>query len=361
LEKKIIVRENAFKKIREKLDKYSLDGILVSNLDNVRYLSDFTGSEGAVLISENGNYFLTGTRYTTQASEQTKGFIIREYSNREEEISDLISNLNIKSLGFEPQYVTFEVYNKLLERLQDTKLIPIAEGLDSVRDKKEVSELKLIKDAIKIASESYLEVVDRIKVGVEEREIALEIEYLMRKKGAEKVSFDTIVASGKRAALPHGIATSKKIKKGDLVVIDFGARYQGYYSDETQTVVVGKPTTKQKKIYQTVKDAQEKAFETIKPGVDVTKVDSAARDYIDKAGFGRYFGHGTGHGVGLAVHDMPHISPLGKGVIEEGMVFTIEPGIYIPKWGGVRIEDMVRVTPQGYERLTFLPKELQVI
>jgi len=355
------VRKSALKKIGERFEKYSLDAILVLNLDNVRYLSGFTGSEGAILVSQNRNYFLTGTRYTTQASEQTKGFIIREYDNREEEISDLISKLNIKSLGFEPQYVTFEAYNRLLKRLQDTKLIPIAEGLDSVRNKKEGSEIKLIKEAIRIASESYLDIVGRIKVGIEEREIALETEYLMRKKGAEKVSFDTIVASGKRAALPHGIATSKRIKKGEFVVIDFGARYQGYYSDETQTVVVGKPTIRQKKIYQIVKDAQEKAFEAIKPGVDVTKVDSAARDYIGNAGFGKYFGHGTGHGVGLAVHEMPHISPLGKEVIEEGMVFTIEPGIYIPKWGGVRIEDMVRVTSRGYERLTFLPKELQVI
>lgn len=355
------MRKPALEKIREKFQKYCLDAVLVSNLDNVRYLSGFTGSEGAILVSQNGNYFLTGSRYTTQALEQTKGFIIREYDNREKEISDLISTLNIKSLGFEPQYISFEVYNRLFKRLQDTKLIPIAEGLDSVRNKKGSSELTLIKEAIRIASESYLEIISIIKVGSEEREIALEVEYLMRKKGAEKVSFDTIVASGKRSALPHGIATSKTIKKGELVVIDFGAKYQGYYSDETQTVVVGKPTTKQKKIYQIVKEAQKKAFEAIQPGVNVTKIDSAARDYIGNAGFGKYFGHGTGHGVGLAVHEMPHISPLGKGIIEEGMVFTVEPGIYIPKWGGVRIEDMVRVTSDGFERLTFLPKELQVI
>ncbi|MFH2011185.1 MAG: aminopeptidase P family protein [Pseudomonadota bacterium] len=355
------MRKPAVKKLKERLENYNLDAILVSNLDNVRYLSDFTGSEGTILVSRNGNYFLTGTRYTTQASEQTNGFIIREYDNRELEIEELALKLNIKSLGFEPQYVTFEFYNKLLEKLQDTKLIPIAEGLDDIRDKKEDYELKLIKEAIRIASESYLEILGRIKIGVEEREIALETEHLMRKKGAEKVSFDTIVASGKRSALPHGIATSKKIKKGEFVVIDFGARYQGYYSDETQTLVVGKPTTKQKKIYQIVKEAQERAFEAIKPGVSGKKVDSTARDYINKAGFGKYFGHGTGHGVGLAVHEMPHISPLGRGIIEEGMVFTIEPGIYIPKWGGVRIEDMVRVTSNGYERLTFLPKELQVV
>ncbi|MFH1623987.1 MAG: aminopeptidase P family protein [Pseudomonadota bacterium] len=356
-----MVRKAAFRKLRHKFEKYGLDGILVSNLDNVRYLSGFTGSEGVILISRNGSYFLTGSRYTTQASEQTKGFIVREYDRREKEISDLLSRLNIGTLGFEPQYVTFESYGKLSERPQATKLIPIDEGLDDLRVVKEESEIRLIKEAIRIASESYLDVMESIKVGVEEREIALEIEHLMRRKGAEKVSFDTIVASGKRAALPHGVATTKTIKKGEFIVVDYGARYEGYYSDETQTVVVGKPTSKQKQIYQIVKEAQEKAFEAIRPGIHVTKLDAAARDHVDGAGFGKYFGHGTGHGVGLAIHELPHISPLGKGIIEEGMVFTVEPGIYIPKWGGVRIEDMVRVTSDGYEKLTFLPKELRVV
>lgn len=355
------MRESAFQRTREKFERYGLDGIFISNLDNVRYLSGFTGGEGSILITQNGNYFFADSRYVTQASEQTRGFNVTKYDDREKEVSDLVSALNIKNLGFEPQYVTFEAYNKLLKRLPGTGLIPVDEGLDGLREVKEDSEIGLIKEAIRIASESYLRLAKSIKIGAKEREIALEMEYFMRRMGAEKVSFDTIVASGKRAALPHGVAADKRIEKGDLIVIDYGARYQGYYSDETQTVVVGKPTAEQEKIYQVVKDAQEKAFEAIKPGIEVTKVDSAARDYIKKAGFGEYFGHGTGHGVGLAVHETPRISPLGKGVLEEGMVFTIEPGIYIPGWGGVRLEDMVRVTSHGYEKLTFLSKELQVI
>ncbi len=354
------MKKSAFHKIRKKFEKHGLDGILISNIDNVRYLSGFTGSEGSLLITRNGNFFLTDSRYMTQASEQTRGFVVKKYEKREEAISNLASDLKINTLGFEPQYVTFEVYSKLLKELEGTDLTPIDEGLDSLRERKADSEIELIKEAIRIASESYLKLMKKIEIGVEEREIALEMEYLMRRMGAEKVSFDTIVASGKRSALPHGIATHKKIENGDLILIDYGAGYQGYYSDETQTVVVGKPTAKQEKIYEVVREAQEKAFEKIRPGVAVREVDSAARDHIKKAGFGEYFGHGTGHGVGLAVHESPRISPLGKGVLEEGMVFTVEPGIYIPDWGGVRLEDMVRVTSGGYEKLTTLPKNLEL-
>ena len=355
------MRENALQKLRAKFEKYGLDSILISNLDNVRYLSDFTGGEGSLLITQGENYFLTDSRYVTQASEQTTGFIVRKYEKRESEISDLASRLNIKNLGFEPLYVTFKVYRKLLEKLEGIAFTPIDEGLDSLRGVKEDTEVELIREAIRIASESFVKLVGEIEIGMQERDIALEMEYLMRKMGAEKVSFDTIVASGKRAALPHGIATSKKIEEGDLILIDYGARYQGYYSDETQTVVVGKPSARQEEIYEVVKEAQEKAFEAIRPGIDVTEVDAAARDHIKKAGFEEYFGHGTGHGVGLAVHESPRISPLGEGVLEEGMVFTVEPGIYIPEWGGIRLEDMVRVTSHGYEKLTILPKKLQVI
>ena len=354
-------KNRAFEKIREIFEKHGLDSVLITNLDNVRYLSGFTGSEGSILIAKNGSSFLTGSRYVTQASEQAIGFTVREYENFERELSDFVSKSRLKSLGFEPAYITFESYSKLADKLHDTQLIAIDGGLDSIRDIKDISEQKLIQGAVRIASESYLQILESIRPGTAEREIALEMEHLMRKNGAEKVSFDTIVASGKRAALPHGIAGEKKIKKGEFVVIDYGARYQGYHSDETQTVVVGKPTSKQKKVYQAVKDAQESAFEAIKPGVDVTKIDSAARDSINKAGFGKYFKHGTGHGVGLAVHEMPRISPSGKGTVEEGMVFTIEPGIYIPNWGGVRIEDMVRVTAVGHEKLTYLSKDLQIV
>lgn len=354
------MRKRACRKIKEKLDTHGLDAILISSLDNIRYVSGFTGTEGIILFCQNERYFLTDSRYTTQAAEQTSGFMIQEYRKREKEISELILKLRCKNVGFEPKHVTFEAYNKLSENLQDTLLIPIPEGLDSIRSKKEATEIESIKEAIRIASESYLQAIEKIELGIEEREVALEIEYLIKRSGAQGISFDIIVASGKRAALPHGISSNKKIKKGDLILIDFGARYQGYCSDETQTLVVGKPTPEQKKIHQIVKDSQQKAFEAIKPGVDVTKVDLAARGYIEKAGFGKYFGHGTGHGVGLAVHEMPHISPLGEGIIEEGMVFTVEPGIYIPQWGGVRLEDMVRVTSFGYERLTYLSKDLHV-
>ena len=354
------MRKRACRKIKERLDAYGLDAILITSLDNIRYISGFTGSEAIILFCQDERHFLTDSRYTTQAAEQTSGFIVQQYRKKESEISDLIVKLCYKNVGFEPKHITFEAYNKLSENLQDTRLIPIPEGLESIRSKKEAAEIESIKEAIRIASVSYLQAVEKIEPGIEEREVALELEYLIKRSGAQGVSFDIIVASGKRAALPHGISSNKRIEKGDLVIIDFGARYEGYFSDETQTLVIGKPTNKQKKVHQIVRDSQQKAFEAIKPGVDVTKVDLAARDYIEKAGFGQYFGHGTGHGVGLAVHEMPHISPLGEGILEEGMVFTVEPGIYIPQWGGVRLEDMVRVTSFGYERLTYLSKDLHI-
>ncbi|MDY6854276.1 MAG: aminopeptidase P family protein [Thermodesulfobacteriota bacterium] len=354
------MRERACQKIKERLDSYSLDAILISSLDNIRYISGFTGSEGIIMFCRDQSYFLTDSRYTTQAAEQTSGFIVQQYRKKESEISELIIRLCFKNVGFEPKHITFEAYNKLSENLQDTRLIPIPKGLESIRSKKEEAEVESIKEAIRIASESYLQAIKKIEFGIEEREVALEIEYLIKRRGGQGIPFDIIVASGKRAALPHGVSSNKRIEKGDLVLIDFGARYQGYCSDETQTLVVGKPTHEQKKIHQIVRDSQQKAFEAIKPGVDVTKVDIAARDYIEKAGFGKYFGHGTGHGVGLAVHEMPHISPLSEGIIEEGMVFTIEPGIYIPRWGGVRLEDMIRVTSFGCERLTYLSKDLYI-
>jgi Xaa-Pro aminopeptidase len=200
-----------------------------------------------------------------------------------------------------------------------------------------------------------------IKKGSPEKEISLEMESFMKKNGAEATGFDIIVASGTRSALPHGKASNKQIEKGDFVLIDFGSGFQGYHSDQTRTMVYGKPSSKQKKVYQIVKEAHDKSIEVVHPGVPIYEVDGAARDHIRKCGFGDYFGHGTGHGIGLSVHEDPVVNSENKGLVQEGMVFTIEPGIYIPDWGGVRIEDMIRVTSQGAELLTYIPTDLRVI
>ena len=219
----------------------------------------------------------------------------------------------------------------------------------------------MIRRAIEIASNSFSHVTERIREGVLEREVAFEMEFFMKQNEADGLAFDIIVASGKRSALPHGKAGMKRIETGDFILIDYGASFQGYHSDETCTVVLGSPSQEQKKIYQIVKEAHDKAFEIVRPGIPVQEVDKAARDHIRQSGYGDYFGHSTGHGVGLAVHEDPAVNSENQDLIQEGMVFTIEPGIYLPDWGGVRIEDMVLVTPQGAKSLTFLPKELRAV
>jgi len=187
------------------------------------------------------------------------------------------------------------------------------------------------------------------------------MEFFMKRNGADAIGFDIIIASGKRSALPHGKASGKQIEKGDFILIDFGSGFQGYHSDQTRTLVCGNPSLEQQKIYRIVKEAHDRAIEKIRPGIPIGEVDTAAREYIRNQGYGEYFGHGTGHGIGLAVHEDPLVNSENKGLLQEGMVFTIEPGIYIPNWGGVRIEDMVLVTPHGAEVLTYLPRELKVI
>jgi Xaa-Pro aminopeptidase len=240
-------------------------------------------------------------------------------------------------------------------------LIPLEEELKNFRAEKDSKELALIRRAIDISSNAFLSLPKILKEGVLEREVALEMEFFMKRNGADAIGFDIIIASGKRSALPHGRASTKGIEKGDFILIDFGSEFQGYHSDQTRTLVCGNPSLEQQKIYRIVKEAHDRAIEKIRPGIPIGEVDTAAREYIRNQGYGDYFGHGTGHGIGLAVHEDPVVNSENKGLLQEGMVFTIEPGIYIPNWGGVRIEDMVFVTPQGAEVLTYLPGELNVV
>jgi Xaa-Pro aminopeptidase len=253
----------------------------------------------------------------------------------------------------------YESYQKLKGRLPRASLIPLSREIADLRSRKNLEELEKIRRAIHVASESFLDASPRFRPGVKERVAAEFLECRMRRRGGDKTAFDTIVASGPRAALPHGAASEKRMGQKETVVVDFGVRVQGYHSDETKTLILGKPDAAQRRIYETVRRAQEKAMMAIRPGVSVRRIDAAAREVIARAGYGKFFGHGTGHGVGLAVHEEPLISPKGRGVVEEGMVFTVEPGIYIPGWGGVRLEDMVLVTPHGSEVLTVLSKELK--
>jgi len=235
----------------------------------------------------------------------------------------------------------------------------LTDQLTNLRSRKVSEEIDKIRGAIRIASDSFLDALPRLKPGAKEKAVGDFLEIRMKRRGGEGPGFSTIVASGPRGALPHGKATDKAVEKKELVVIDFGVRFQGYHSDETKTVILGKPDGRQKKIYDLVRRAQERAMKAIRPGVSVRRIDAAARGVISRGGYGEFFGHGTGHGIGLAVHEPPTISPRGSGVVEAGMIFSVEPGIYIPGWGGVRLEDLVLVTERGCEVLTYLSKELK--
>lgn len=346
--------------MRRRLEGLSIDALIIFSLENVRYLSGFTGSEGTVIISGDDGYFLTDSRYTTQAGDEVSGLKIYTFKKKMDGIKEVVG-AKIRRMGFEASALPFGIYEDLSSALPRVELVPIRQELDTIRMVKDGEEIECIREAVKIASQAFLDILDEIKPGRQEREVAYELEYAMRKGGGEKLSFDVIIASGWRAALPHGIASHKRIERGELVVVDFGTRYKGYYGDETQTVAVGSVDDKQKEIFNIVKEAQARAIEAVRPGISMKDIDAAARDFIAEAGYSEYFGHGTGHGIGLAVHEPPRVAPNQEILAEEGMVFSIEPGIYLPGWGGVRLEDLVLVTRDGCQVLSPLPKELRVL
>ncbi len=354
--------EERLKSVRKILDSNQLDGILFTSLENIRYLCGFTGSDGAFVITQKESFFLTDSRYWTQSEEEVKRSQIVHYRKKMEGIFSLFSDQKLRRIGFESASLSFSAHQFLAEKLPpEAKLISLEEEIKNIRAPKDKQELSLLRTAIEIASKAFLEIQELLKEGAVEREVSLEMEWSMKRKGAEALGFDIIIASGRRSALPHGKASAKRVENGDFILIDFGSKFEGYHSDQTRTVVCGHPSSEQQKIYQIVKEAHDKAIERVRPGIPISEVDGAARDYIRDKGYGEYFGHGLGHGIGLAVHEEPVVNSENKSLVQEGMVFTIEPGIYIPNLGGVRIEDMVLVTSHGAELLTFLPSELKII
>jgi len=338
------------------------DAMLITDMINVRYLSGFTGSTAQLLLTPEKSFFFSDFRYMTQAGEQVHGFEIREITRRSlVSLCEAIKQTGTQRLGFESTAISFALYDALRENLAGVQLIPIGSDPAVIRAKKRSDEIETIRQAIQIQEKGYHATLPKIRPGIIEKKLARELESAMVTEGADKLSFDTIIASGVRGALPHGIASDKAIQKGELVTIDFGIQYQGYCTDQTCTVVVGEVLPLQREVYQIVQDAHDKAIEIFKPGMTGQQVDSVAREYIEQKGYGKYFGHGLGHGVGLAVHERPVVSQGSKDLLEEGMIFTIEPGIYIPGWGGVRIEDMVLATSHGAEVLTQIPKDLLIL
>ncbi|RJQ21483.1 MAG: aminopeptidase P family protein [Nitrospiraceae bacterium] len=347
--------------LRRKLLKLKVDAILITDLLNVKYLTGFTGSAGYALVTPKEAVFVTDFRYQEQSRQEVKGFKIRiERGERAGEIKDLLEELGVKKPGFEDHHVTYGFYKKLL--MKKIRLKPLTGTVESLRIVKSPVELDYISKAVKRAERAFRRLRPFIKAGTTERKLALKLEELLKEEGCKTLPFEVIVASGFQAALPHARPTSRVIKEGDPIVFDWGGEYEGYYSDMTRTVIIkGKDISRQREIYNIVLDAQKKAIGSVKANISATEVDAAARNYIKQAGHGENFGHGTGHGVGLAVHEKPYISWRSKDVIRENMVFTIEPGIYLPGLGGVRIEDMVVVKKDGAEVLTGLPKSFKII
>ncbi|MFW5979292.1 MAG: M24 family metallopeptidase [Halanaerobium sp.] len=356
--------EKRINKLREKMKEQEIEAFLVTKKENVRYLSQFTGTAGKLLITEEDNIFITDFRYLDQAADQTDGCVIEEISrNFIEGFAELLKRKKVKNLSFESQDLSFKMYNKLKEKLDLISLNPVESVVESLRMIKDQSEIQKIKKAVEIADQGFQFLIDFIEPGKSEKEIALELEFFMKRNGGEANAFDFIVASGKRGSLPHGVASNKIVEKGDLVTIDFGTVYQGYHSDITRTVAVGEPASKLKEIYQLVLTAQKKVISEIKAGMSSVEADKIARDLIKEAGYGDNFGHGLGHGIGLEIHEGPRLSYSSTSdvTLESGMVVTDEPGIYISGLGGVRIEDDLLITETGCEVLNSAPKELIIL
>lgn len=354
--------EERITKVHKLMEEEGLDGLLIDSAVSRFYLTGFTGTAGRVLFTRKNNYFITDFRYTEQARQQTRGFEVLEVTRKQvEKIGELAKEDGVKKLGFEAKTVSFAQFEKYREKMPEVELLPTQDLIAGLRIIKDKSEVEKIRKAVEITDRAFEHICNFIKPGLTEREVALELEYFMKKEGAEKNAFDFIVASGKRSSLPHGVATDKKLKVGDFITMDFGAVYQGYCSDMTRTVVLGEPTAKQREIYEIVLKAQLEVIEKIKPGMTCQEADALARDIIAEAGYKENFGHSLGHGIGVEVHEGPRVSYASEEVLKVGMLITDEPGIYIPDWGGVRIEDDLLITEDGCEVLNQSPKELIIL
>ena len=344
----------------QKLDKImeSMDALVITSPYNMRYFSGFTGGEGAVLVTKSVRILYTDSRYTEQAQKEATNFEVKETNNYLNSLCEDVKAMDVRSAGFEDSDMTAAEYTNVCECLKGIRLKPLSKEINLLRMVKSETELEKIKKAEDVACRAFRHILPYIKPGVKERDVALEIEYFMRKMGSDGTSFNTIVVSGAKSSLPHGRPDGKVIEKGDFVTMDFGCVWDGYCSDMTRTVVVGKASEMQRKIYETVKLAQQTGLDTIRAGITGKSADAAAREVIEKAGYGKYFGHSLGHGVGLLVHELPNLSPRSEIVLEENMVVSCEPGIYIPDFGGVRIEDLVCVKENGIENFTYETKDL---
>lgn len=351
-------------KLKNIIEKEGIDGLIISSRPNTFYYTGFTGTTSKCLVTKDNAYLVVDFRYTFQAKGQVFSGI--EVIELETDVNDSLNTLcirhGVESLGIEGEDLSFSGYQTLRESLKEVKTVKdVQASLNRVRIIKDSEEIAIIQKAVDIADSAFTEILPFIKPGVRECDIALELEYKMKKMGASGVSFETIIASGHRSALPHGVAGIRQLQSGDAIVMDFGALYQGYCSDMTRTVFLGTPAQQMKEIYEIVLRAQTEALEKAAVKMTGKQLDRIAREIIYGAGYEKCFGHGLGHGAGIEIHENPRVSPKGEEVLEQGMVFTVEPGIYVENVGGVRIEDMVVLGENGADILTKSTKEMLIL
>ncbi len=338
------------------------EAFLITSEENMRYLTDFPNSEGRVFITADEAVFFVDSRYIEAVSKKVDCCEVVLMTSFHKQLGEYAEKLGVKEIFTEAEGISVADFSALCKNVPcEFRAEKADELLTSLRRRKSEEEKNKILAAQAIAEKAFDHVLGFIKEGVTEREIALELDFFMLRNGAECVSFDTIAVSGKNSSLPHGVPSNKKIEKGDFITMDYGAVVDGYHSDMTRTVAVGEISSRQIEVYETVLQAQEKGLEVLRAGISGFDADKAARDIIENAGYGKFFGHGTGHGVGLQIHESPRLSPKSKHILEAGDVVTVEPGIYLPDEFGVRIEDMAFITENSFENLTKSPKKLIIL
>ncbi len=344
-------------KLRRRLRTLKCDVVIVSNITNVRYLTGFTGTAGLAVVTPLEAWFFTDFRYEAQASEEVGGFeVLIEKRGLLRAAAMRIRRRGFDTSALETHCVTVDQREELSETAPQVTWCSGKRAVERLREVKDAGEIATLRRAIEITDCAYAEVLHYLRPGVTEREVSLRLEESLITLGADGKSFETIVASGLRSAMPHGVASHKKLEKGDLVTIDFGGKYQGYCADLTRTVCLGRSTSGQRRLYSLVRTAQLRAEDRLRSGVSGKCVDGVARDYISESGYGKQFGHGLGHGVGLDIHEAPRLSEKANQKLPSGSVVTVEPGVYVPNFGGVRIEDVAVVQTESCEVLTRAPK-----
>jgi Xaa-Pro aminopeptidase len=348
--------------LRRGLESSGCDGFFSISQPANQYLTGFTGTTSAVVVTVGEAVFLCDFRYTEQAGEQVAHYEIEEFSgNILEAVARKLDALGVRNGAFDPAVATVAEIHDLEKHFAGT-LVPEENLVKQLRIKKDQTEISAIRAASRLAEGVLADIVETLREGVLEREVAAQIEYEFKRRGASGASFDTIALFGTRSSLPHGMPGDRALRDGDIVLLDFGCRRAGYCSDLTRTYVFGTmPGGWFEDVYQLVREAQQHALEAVRPGMSTRAVDAVAREIITQGGHGNHFGHGLGHGVGIEIHEAPRLSPHTDAVLEEGMVVTVEPGIYVPGTGGVRIEDLVVVTKDGCDVLTASSKNLRVL